>query len=366
MAKDLSEIQGKNTTVSPKNQLKSLLENNKEAIANLLPQHMDPQRLLQLSISAYTKIPKLKDCAVIEVLGSIVHCASIGLEPNTPLGEAWILPFWNDKRRVMEPVVVHGYPGLLKLADNTEYFKSTHVDVVHAGDDFDYQFGTSEHLHHRPKYKSKQITDFYFIAATVRGGFQIEVKPKAFVDSIRDRAPSKNSPAWSNEMDYEQMGKKTVLKQGLKWVPKSPHLSRALALDNMGESGQSQSEIFSALVTGDDVIEGETIEEETTATTQKPTASKKKTKKKAAKKAPAEDEGGEAGSTEEPSAAPGGDDVLSFEDWSEYLEKAEGEDDLALVEDLIRNMKPAVQGLARDLLDKKKKKADEGGNSDFE
>ena len=271
----------------------------------------------------------------------------------------------------MEPVVIHGYPGLLKLVDNAEYFKDLHVDVVHEGDDFDWAFGSSQFLRHKPLFTSKRGTYYYACGATVRGGFQMEVKPKSFIDSIRARAPSKNSPAWSNDMDYEQMGKKTVLKQLLKWVPKSPHLARTVALDNMAEGESSQSSVFSSLVTGDDVIDGEVVEDDAPPPIETKPAQKKKAKTTAKPKEEKQheeedvevttgtlverklfDDDQSAGTKDDDSQT--GDDVLNFEKWSDYLEKAEGEQDLNTVEDLIREMKEQVRGAATVLLKNKR------------
>lgn len=72
---------------------------------------LTPERMARLSITALRTTPKLMKCDRISVLASVVQCATLGLEPNTPLGHAWILPYGSKAQLVI------GYKGYIALAD---------------------------------------------------------------------------------------------------------------------------------------------------------------------------------------------------------------------------------------------------------
>ena len=76
-------------------------EANKDAIRAVLPQHMTPDRMLKIALRALRTTPKLAAASLSSLLGSVVTCAQLGLEPNTPLGHAYLLPFEREQKQVL-------------------------------------------------------------------------------------------------------------------------------------------------------------------------------------------------------------------------------------------------------------------------
>lgn len=71
-------------------------------IAKALPQVMTPERFTRIALSAVSNTPKLGNCTPQSFLGAMMNAAQLGLEPNTPLGQAYLIPFENRKKGVTE------------------------------------------------------------------------------------------------------------------------------------------------------------------------------------------------------------------------------------------------------------------------
>jgi recombination protein RecT len=78
--------------------LADLLQQSKSQIALALPKHLTPDRMARLFLTALRTTPKLAQCTPDSFLASIMTLAQLGLEPNTPLGQAYLIPRKNNKR----------------------------------------------------------------------------------------------------------------------------------------------------------------------------------------------------------------------------------------------------------------------------
>src|SRR2546426_6191129 len=89
-----------------------LLLEKRDEVTTLLQgvEYLSAERLLNIGVQAWLKTPALRECHVETVVNAIVQCADIGLEPNSPLGHAYLVPF---KKTC---VLVVGYKGLIHLA----------------------------------------------------------------------------------------------------------------------------------------------------------------------------------------------------------------------------------------------------------
>lgn len=109
--------------MKPKEQIAHLLQSKRGEIAKMLPKHLNAERLLKVAQIAATTTPALAKCDVASLVGAIGQCAQMGLEPNTVLGHAYLVPF-NTKRKDAQGVerwvnsvqVIIGYKGLIDLA----------------------------------------------------------------------------------------------------------------------------------------------------------------------------------------------------------------------------------------------------------
>lgn len=238
----------------PKARVSALLTERKDDIAKMLPAHLSADRLLKVATIAATTTPALLECEIPSLITAVGQCAMFGLEPNTILGHAYMIPFnksekhgneWKKRKLVQ---VVIGYKGLIDLARRSGQIVSIAAQEVRENDEFDYAYGLEERLMHRPAEGDRgRITHFYAYAKLKDGGTAFEVMSKQQVDEIRDAAAVKNGAKrdgdgkveikgpWKDH--YTEMGRKTVIRRLAKYLPLSVEFQRAVALDEAGDNG---------------------------------------------------------------------------------------------------------------------------------
>ncbi|WP_261537069.1 recombinase RecT [Burkholderia multivorans] len=233
--------------------VKQFFESQKGTLAAVLPSHVSPDRMLKIALGALRTTPKLMECTVESLMGAVVQCSQLGLEPNTPLGHAYLIPFEKKKKvggewvtEKVETQIVIGYKGLIDLARRSGQVVSIAAHAVHEHDHFDYAFGLDEKLEHKPAMSARgRVIAFYAVAKLVGGGHAFEVMSAEQVNEIRDAsqnykfARDKSKTVWGQH--YEEMGRKTVLRRLFKYLPVSIELASATALDDVGASGRSQA-----------------------------------------------------------------------------------------------------------------------------
>ena len=62
-------------------------------IAKALPSVMTPERFTRIALSAVSNNAKLASCTPQSFLAAMMNAAQLGLEPNTPLGQAYLIPY---------------------------------------------------------------------------------------------------------------------------------------------------------------------------------------------------------------------------------------------------------------------------------
>jgi recombination protein RecT len=48
-----------------------------------------------MALTALSNNPKLQECTPQSFLGAMMQAAQLGVEPNTPLGQAYMIPYRN-------------------------------------------------------------------------------------------------------------------------------------------------------------------------------------------------------------------------------------------------------------------------------
>lgn len=200
------------------------LTNQFKAIQSLVPKHVTPERLCRISLNAVSRNPNLMNCAPETIVGAIVNCASLGLEPNL-LGHAYIVPFWNNKTGKMEAQFQIGYKGALDLIRRTGQVSTISAHEVYEGDTFEYAYGLEEKLVHIPNGEDEEskITHFYAAYKLKDGGKGFLVMTRAQMDKHRDKfTKSKDKKGnvfgpWKDH--YVSMALKTVILKLIKYMP---------------------------------------------------------------------------------------------------------------------------------------------------
>lgn len=200
-------------------------------IKKALPTVLTPERFTRIALSALNNTPALQQCTPMSFLAALMNAAQLGLEPNTPLGQAYLIPYKN--KGTMECQFQIGYKGLIDLAYRNGQMQTIQAQCVYENDFFEYEFGLEPKLVHRPAYSDRgELVYFYGIFRTVNGGFGFHVMSKADMDQYaRNYSKAFDSSYSPWKTNYEEMAKKTVIKQALKYAPIKTDFQRAISTD---------------------------------------------------------------------------------------------------------------------------------------
>ncbi len=246
-----------------------------EKFTQIVPRHLSPERMMRVNAQAVFKVPKLAECHPMTLLGAMMACASLGLEPNTTLGHAYLIPFEKKKKtkdgwkvdRVDVNLII-GYRGFIDLARRTGTLISIHADVVYEGDDFSYEYGSNMHVRHVPKgdnlgrapifaYAHAKLTDGeafevlpYQRVLRIRDGsqaYQQAIAAKAEAERDAKKAFRMKTFAETPWVKHEhEMSAKTMVRRLAKWLPMSIDFANAAALDEMSDNGRPNFESLAA------------------------------------------------------------------------------------------------------------------------
>ncbi|NUB14538.1 hypothetical protein GAY28_18885 [Azospirillum brasilense] len=265
------------------NPIQKLLQSPKtvQRFQQLVPRHLNPERMLRVMAQAVYKTPKLAECEPVTLLGSMMACASFGLEPNTPLGHAYLIPFEKKRKQgnqwVTDRVAVNlitGSRGFIALARRSGNLGSIHADVVYGAyadmpaDEFSFEYGSNMHLRHVPIGDNQGRPPIWAYAhASLKDGQAFEVLPYARVLRIRDNSQgfqaalsSKNDAERNPQRDgwkmrsfdaspwvahEHEMAAKTMVRRISKVLPMSIEFANAVQLDAMSDTGGVNYAAFS-------------------------------------------------------------------------------------------------------------------------
>lgn len=154
----------------------------KPEIERALPEVITPERFTRMALSALNTTPKLAECSQMSFLSALMNAAQLGLEPNTPLGQAYLIPYKNKSG--LECQFQIGYKGLLDLAYRNPEMQIVQAHEVYENDEFDYELGMNPKLVHKPTLGDRgELRLFYGMFRLTNGGFGFEVMSKTAVEA---------------------------------------------------------------------------------------------------------------------------------------------------------------------------------------
>lgn len=239
MLQTLKNINRTTKEAEPQN-FPALLQQYKCEIARALPKHINPDRMARIALSAFRMTPKLGECDPRSVFAATIQASQLGLEVGL-MGEAHLVPFGNQCQ------LIPGYTGLMKLARNSGQVVDIYAEAVRANDKFALKLGLERSLEHEPltapggfpasDEERGDVVGFYAVGILKDGSKTFVAMSRKEVEKIRDgsrgyqaaKKYKKESP-W--DTDFVAMGLKTAIRRLCKWLPKSPELATALALDD--------------------------------------------------------------------------------------------------------------------------------------
>jgi len=218
----------------------------KNELAAALPSQVPIDRFIRVVNTSIRKNPKLLECTPMSFYGAVLTSAQIGLVPDGVLGEAYLIPRWNGKKKVTEVNFQPGYQGLLALCRRSGQIASINAQIVYENEvkqgRFKYQEGDAPSLQHEPIIIGEKGDPVaaYATATLKSGEKQIAVMSRDEINAIRDsysKAGDKETGPWYDEVAVKWMWKKTTLIQLQKLLPRDTEdqnqakLAKAVALD---------------------------------------------------------------------------------------------------------------------------------------
>lgn len=224
-------------------------------IKRALPSVITPERFTRMALSALNATPKLKECSQMSFLGALMNAAQLGLEPNTPLGQAYLIPFKNKGK--LECQFQIGYKGLIDMVYRNENIQTVQAQCVYENDEFEYELGLEPKLIHKPALTDRgSLILVYALWKSKNGGYGFEVMSKENIDAHARKFSQSFGSSYSPwKTNYEEMAKKTVIKKCLKYAPVKSDFVRATSND---ETIKSELNVdMSEIQDEQEVIEGE-------------------------------------------------------------------------------------------------------------
>lgn len=178
--------------------------------------------------------------APISLLSAMANVASIGLSLNPAKKQAYLVP--RGGKICLDP----SYMGMCDLAIQSGTLEFVQAKAVYQNDSYVNNGVDDKPSHSFDAFGDRgNVVGFYCVAKTVLGAYLTNEMSKVETDAIMNRSESakKNKGPWMT--DYNEMAKKTVIRQAFKMWPKTEKLDRmaqAVELSN-------QNEEFEPLVT---------------------------------------------------------------------------------------------------------------------
>lgn len=216
------------------------------AINTLLPPDISMNQFRAATWLALQEEPKvLSECSVDSTKQAIVRAATYGL---LPARDCHFLPF--KKRTTFVP----NYQGLQRALDRTGKVKKSFAHAVYENDIFDVD-QLADIYSHKPNIDNPgKLRCFYGCVIMKDGTKHVQVMTLADVDRIKAKSPAHESGPWVT--DYVAMGRKTALKQTMKYVNLSPQIASMLAEEEERERSDIPAERVQQHITdmfGDEV-----------------------------------------------------------------------------------------------------------------
>jgi recombination protein RecT len=191
----------------------------------VLPAHITPEAFTRVAQTAIGMNEDLQKCTPKSLIAACTKLAEVGLLPDGD--EAAIVAYnvkvsrkgepdrWEKQAKAM-PMV----RGIRNLVRNSGMVKDWKVRLVYSQDKFRHIDGDVELLEHEPAYvDGDRVVKVYSIAYLENGEISRHVMRIDAVDAIRRRSRSADKGPWVT--DYEEMVKKTCLRQHSKALPKA-------------------------------------------------------------------------------------------------------------------------------------------------
>ncbi|OMC83336.1 recombinase RecT [Viridibacillus sp. FSL H8-0123] len=214
--------------VKPEQSLNTLLKRMGPEIQRALPKHMDADRIARIALTAVRNTPKLLDCDQMSFVAALMQSAQLGVEPNTGLGQAYLIPYGKQVQFQL------GYKGLIDLAVRSGQYKAIYAHEVYEDDEFSFAYGLHKDLVHVPAPNpTGEPIGYYAVYHLQNGGYDFVYWTRERIDQHAHKFSMAVQKGWTSpwKTNFDAMAKKTVLKEVLKYAPKSIEMQKVVDAD---------------------------------------------------------------------------------------------------------------------------------------
>jgi recombination protein RecT len=204
-------------------------------------------------LSAISVNPVLAKCTPQSFLGAMMSAAQLGVEPNSALGQAYILPYKN--KGVYEAQFQLGYKGYIQLAIRSGMYKKLNVLAIKEGELIRFDPLNEEievNLIEDEELREKSETVGYYAMFEYQNGFRKAIywtqakmlhhadrfskafSAKEYERLMKGEIPEKDMWKYSSfwYTSFDDMAKKTMLRQLLShWGMLSPEMVQVFEAD---------------------------------------------------------------------------------------------------------------------------------------
>jgi recombination protein RecT len=229
-----------------------MLKQNGTRLKTIAPAGTDINRFSAALMAQIRSNTKLAECNQFSIMGAFINSTQLGLEPGASLGHCYFVPFKGECQLVI------GYRGMIELAYRSGKVLSIAARTIHQADRFDYSYGITDVLEHKPATGDRgPLIGVYAVAKLVGGGVHFEVLDLSDIEQARKASKAGTFGPWKDH--FEEMAKKTAIRRLFKYLPVGTELNRAVAIDERGEAGTSDNkQVAESVLDGDfEVIGGE-------------------------------------------------------------------------------------------------------------
>ena len=223
--------------------LNDIVVANKKHMAALLGRGVNVERMMQIALMSFSRVPKLKECTGASVLGCIMESSRMRL-PVGVAGGVWLIPRENKKMGFTECTMVVDYRAIIAMMKRDAGIETVVAERVHANDKFRHGIGQKgPFLEWEPALGPRGDLRGYVAASWTKSGTLTGVIFKTVEEIVKDSKSRSQAAAdgpWVTDPDW--MCKKSVIRPLAKLNPgyENSDLERAVALDERVELGLGQ------------------------------------------------------------------------------------------------------------------------------
>lgn len=228
-----TQVQTRQT--SPAASFNAFMQKHKAQLELALPKHLNADRMVRLSLTAFSQNKALQQCDSKTIFASIIVASQLGLEPGVN-GQGYLVPYKGIC------TFIPGWKGLVDLA-NRGGRCTVWTGAVYEGDEFDYMLGDAPYCKHKPcgEFEESKLTHVYAIGRVKDSEMPvIEVWPVKKVHAhFKKNVVPALQPNHYSKKHFEAYAKKVALLQVLKYMPQSIEMSNAMDVSYAAEQGKN-------------------------------------------------------------------------------------------------------------------------------